>query len=287
MRLPIDVLYCSLARDQGERAIGVVLSGMGSDGTLGLQAIKTQGGLTLAQTPQSAQFDAMPKSAIEAGAVDIVALPGDMPQRILAVAAARATAQVSSANTIDRSSQALATILGLLREHSKHDLSSYKPSTLARRIERRIGVHRLATMSDYADFLRKNPHELDLLFKEMLIGVTAFFRDAPVWQELKDTVIPAMLAPATEDRGLRAWVVGCSTGEEAYSLAMVFKEVAEALPGPRVHTLQIFATDLSADAIAVARRGYYPACRTSSAPRAMGSSWPRTSAKWCCSPSTT
>lgn len=259
MRLPIDVLYCSLARDQGERAIGVVLSGMGSDGTLGLQAIKTQGGLTLAQTPESAQFDAMPKSAIEAGAVDIVALASEMPQRILSVAAARATTQVPSASTIDRNSQALAAILGLLRERSKHDLSSYKPSTLSRRIERRIGVHRLATMSDYADFLRRNPNELDLLFKEMLIGVTAFFRDAAVWQELKDTVIPAMLAPAAEDRRLRAWVVGCSTGEEAFSLAMVFKEVADAMSGPRTHTLQIFATDLNADAIAVARRGHYPA----------------------------
>ena len=259
MRLPIDVLFSSLARDQGERAIGVVLSGMGSDGTLGLQAIRVQGGLTLVQTPGSAQFNSMPVSAIKAGVADIVALPAEMPQRILLVTSARdaGSARLDEAEGSD--SHALSTILNLLRERSKHDLSPYKPSTLTRRIERRVSVHRLATMADYALFLRQNPQELDLLFKEMLIGVTGFFRDPVVWQELKEAVLPALLSRAGEDTRLRAWVVGCSTGEEAYSLAMVFKEVAEALPEPQQHTLQIFATDLSADAIAVARRGQYSA----------------------------
>jgi two-component system CheB/CheR fusion protein len=259
MRLPIDVLYGSLARDQGDRAIGVVLSGMGSDGTLGLQAIKAQGGLTLAQEPASAQFDAMPKSAIGAGAVDIVALPGEMPQRILAVIAAQQARAGAAAGALDDHAPALAAILGLLRERSKHDLSLYKPSTLTRRIERRISVHRLVTMSEYADFLRQNPQELDLLFKEMLIGVTAFFRDPVVWQDLKDTVLPALLERSAAGTPSRAWVVGCSTGEEAYSLAMLFREVIDVLPAPGVHALQVFATDLSADAIAVARRGHYPA----------------------------
>ncbi|WP_141289731.1 CheR family methyltransferase, partial [Ideonella azotifigens] len=132
-----------------------------------------------------------------------------------------------------------------------------KSSTLTRRIERRIGVHRLATMAQYAAFLRENPQELDLLFKEMLIGVTAFFRDPSVWQELQDSVLPALLAGAAEGTPLRAWVVGCSTGEEAYSLAMCFREAVDALPTPGSHTMQIFATDLSADAIAAARRGHY------------------------------
>ena len=259
MRLPIDVLFCSLAREQGERAIGVVLSGMGSDGTVGLQAIKAQGGLTLAQQPESAQFDSMPNSAIAAVSADIVAPPSEMPLRILRVLASQRPTSQQGAVADDSSPQVLRSILGLLREHSKHDLSLYKSSTLKRRVERRMGVHGLDTMAAYEEFLRKNPEEFDLLFKEMLIGVTGFFRDPAVWQDLKDALIPALPALSAEGRRLRAWVVGCSTGEEAYTLAMVFKEAADALPAPGSCSLQIFATDLSADAIALARKGHYPA----------------------------
>jgi two-component system CheB/CheR fusion protein len=258
-RLPIDVLFCSLARDQRERAIGVVLSGMGSDGTIGLQAIKGQGGLTLAQEPASAQFDSMPKSAIDSGACDIVAPAAELPRRILLVAANKTAAAPSPANTGEDSEQSLSAILGLLREHSKHDLTLYKISTLKRRIERRMGVHDLDTLTDYGRFVRENPQELDLLFKELLIGVTSFFRDPPLWQELKDAVLPALLARRTPGTPMRAWVVGCSTGEEAYSLAIAFREVADSQPAPDAWRLQIFASDLSADAIAVARRGKFSA----------------------------
>ncbi len=259
MRLPIDVLFCSLAREQGDRAIGVVLSGMGSDGTLGLQAIKGQGGLTLAQQPESAQFDSMPASAIAAVSADIVAPPSELPLRILRVLAAQhATSQQAAAGD-DSSLQSLESILRLLREHSKHDLSLYKTSTLQRRVERRMGVHSLDTMAAYEEFLRKNPEEFDLLFKEMLIGVTGFFRDAAVWQDLREALPPALLAQGTAGRRLRAWVAGCSTGEEAYTLAMVFQEAIESLPALGSCTLQIFATDLSVDAIALARKGCYPA----------------------------
>ena len=259
LRLPIDVLFSSLAREQGDLAIGVVMSGMGSDGTLGLLAIKSQGGLTLAQQPESAQFDAMPMAAIAAGCVDIVAPAAELPQRILLVAKPRPPAPGMAEAVIERRAQPLGTILDLLREHSKHDLSLYKSNTLLRRIERRLAVHRLDTLAEYEAFLRRNPQELDLLFNEMLIGVTRFFRDPAVWQQLQDTVLPALLARSVESGQLRAWVVGCSTGEEAYSLAMVFQEVLEALPEPAGHTLKIFATDLSADAITVARKGFYPA----------------------------
>ena len=257
LRLPIDTLFSSLARDQGERAIGVVLSGMGSDGTLGLQAIKSQGGLTLAQLPESAQFDSMPKSAITAGCVDIVGLPEELPARILRITADR-RGGVKLQDADGRDGKALASILEQLRERSKHDLTDYKPSTLRRRIQRRLGVHGLATQTDYEQFVRQNPQELDLLFKEMLIGVTSFFRDPTVWQELKDVVLPALLARSAADVRLRAWVVGCSTGEEAYSLAMVFKEVVSELPEVDRRSLQIFASDLNADAITIARKGHYP-----------------------------
>jgi two-component system, chemotaxis family, CheB/CheR fusion protein len=256
-RLPIDALFCSLARDQGERAIGVVLSGMGSDGTIGLQAIKAQGGLTLAQDPTSAQFDSMPRSAIDAGACDIVASAAELPRRILLVAAKHPVTAVRSVGTGEDSEQSLNVILGLLRERSKHDLTLYKISTVKRRIERRMGVHGLDTLTGYGRFVQENPQELDLLFKELLIGVTSFFRDPPLWQELKDTVLPALLARRTPGTPMRAWVAGCSTGEEAYSLAMAFREVADTQPNPDAWTLQIFASDVNADAIAAARSGRF------------------------------
>jgi two-component system, chemotaxis family, CheB/CheR fusion protein len=259
-RLPIDVLFSSLARELGERAIGVVFSGMGTDGTQGLQAIRSQGGLTLAQLPASAQFDSMPRGAIDAGCVDIVALPGDMPSRILGIAGVRPTDDVPPAAPADPDAAALDTILALLHEHTRHDLALYKSNTLVRRIARRVAVHGLDSMSAYAELLRANTQEQDLLFKEMLIGVTSFFRDPEVWQDLQDKVLPALIAQHAGDAGpLRAWVVGCSTGEEAYSLAIAFTELLDATAAPARRELQIFATDLNADAIAAARNGHFAA----------------------------
>ncbi len=261
MRLAIDVMLSSLAQDQGERAIGVVLSGMGKDGTVGLEDIKSQGGLTLAQLPSTAIFPVMPESAIAAGCVDIVAAPSDMPARILQVLALSPTVAPDMAMGADE--EILPRILDLLRDHCRHDLTQYKVSTLQRRIARRVAVHGLGSMAVYARFLAHNPKEMDLLFAEMLIGVTGFFRDPELWAALQDKVLPELLATRASAGGtgllpLRAWVVGCSTGEEAYGLAMVFQELLEALPGPPGFALQIFATDLNGDAIAVARKGVYP-----------------------------
>ena len=252
-RLPIDMLFSSLARELGERAIGVVLSGLGSDGAQGLQAIKSQGGLTLAQQPESAQFDSMPRSAIATGSVDIIALAADMPARIIAVAGI----QPSTPGTAQPAATALDTILELLRLRTRHDLAPYKSNTLVRRIARRMAVHGLGTMAAYAQHLRENAQELDLLFKEMLIGVTSFFRDPEVWKEFETSVLPALLHHHLPASGpLRAWVIGCSTGEEAYSLAIAFTEALDGLP-PDACELQIFATDLNADAIAAARSGRF------------------------------
>ena len=259
-RLPIDVLFGSLARELGDRAVGVVLSGMGSDGTLGLQAIKTQGGLTLAQQPESAQFDSMPRSAINAGCVDITAVPAEMPQRIASVAVAQPPAGLASAEGDEEDKITLDTILTLLHQHTRHDLALYKSNTLVRRIARRTAVHGLPSMHAYAEFLRANTQELDLLFKEMLIGVTSFFRDPEVWQDLQQKVMPELIERHAGEAGaMRAWVVGCSTGEEAYSLAMAFIEAVETLPEPGRCELKIFATDLNADAIAAARSGRFAA----------------------------
>jgi two-component system CheB/CheR fusion protein len=265
MRLPIDVLFSSLAQDLGERAIGVVLSGMGSDGTLGLQQIKGQGGLTLAQTPATAGFDPMPQSAMASGCVDIVASPALMPGRILQVIGQSGTAGQRAGRSSNPKEEtgdaALSSILDMVKVHCKHDLTLYKTSTLERRIDRRVAVHGLASTAEYARFLAHNPKELDLLFAEMLIGVTGFFRDPDLWADIEGQVLPELLArPCNEadgKAGLRAWIVGCSTGEEAYSLAMAFKEATARQASSDTCTLQIFATDLSADAILLARKGFY------------------------------
>ena len=263
MRLPVNVLFSSLARDQGDRAIVVILSGMGSDGTLGLASIKALGGLVLVQQPESAQFDSMPNSAIATGLADIVALPAELPARIAACIGQEPQAPRTDppvASPADPSSaDPLKKIFALLLRRTRHDFSLYKPSTLLRRMERRMAIHSILSLRSYTEFLSENTQELDLLFKELLIGVTSFFRDAAVWEKMAAVTLPELLSRRSPGQKLRAWIVGCSTGEEAYSLAMVFAEVLERFPQYGASSLQIFATDLSADAIATARRGQYPA----------------------------
>lgn len=266
-RLPINTLFESLALSLGSRAVGVVLSGLGADGTLGLQAIARRGGFTLAQEPLSAQFDSMPAHAIASGAVHCVLPPQQMAEQILRWLGGLHIKPLCSAPPVMVSNHVLSAIVTQLRMRHGHDFSGYKVGTLERRLTRRMMLHRLATMADYEAHLRQNPHELDLLFKEILIGVTSFFRDGPLWQELQDLVLRVLLERCTAQRSaddvapvvLRAWVVGCSTGEEAYCLAMVFNELLDSQPASVAITLRIFATDLNADAIAFARKGLYPA----------------------------
>ena len=258
LRLPIDFFLRSLAEDRREQAIGVILSGMGSDGVFGLRAIKEKSGLTLAQEPASASADSMPRSAIEAGVVDIVALPEALPARIastLAHAGQPLSAEAAASNDLHT---ALDQIIVLLRERSGNDFSLYKSNTLHRRIERRMTVHQVPTIEAYVHYLRGNPHEIDLLFRELLIGVTSFFRDGEVWDAMGGEAIPALLARHPAGGNLRAWVPACSTGEEAYSLAIVFREVLAQLQPEVRFTLQIYATDLDAEAIDKARKGFYP-----------------------------
>ncbi len=260
LRLPIDSFLRTLAVDRREFAIGVILSGMGSDGTLGLQAIKEQGGLSLAQEPGSAKFEAMPQSAIQAGLADIVAPAQDLPGRIVKFLN-MVPSLVESPSTPESSTKnsAFEKACILLRARTGHDFSRYKKSTVYRRIERRMGVHQLPGITEYIRFLQENPQEVDLLFKELLIGVTHFFRDPASWAYLQELVLPSMIQSHPADGLLRAWVAGCSSGEEAYSLAILFKELIQQLKPLEHVALQIFATDLDPDAINKARRGYYPA----------------------------
>ena len=259
LNLPIDHFFRSLAEDQQEKSIAVILSGMGSDGTLGLRALKEKAGASFVQSPSSAKFDGMPRSAIDASLADVVAPVEELPARILAYRQHMPYIGKEVEEPLDKQKSAIEQVFVLLRSHTGNDFSLYKKGTIQRRIERRMGLHQMQKIGTYIRFLREHPREIDLLFRELLIGVTSFFRDPPAWEYLKNEVMPTLLARRHGGEFLRAWVPGCSTGEEAYSLAMVFKEALEALKPPKNLSLQIFATDLDADAIEKARVGMYPA----------------------------
>ncbi len=258
LRLPIDFFFRSLADDRKDLSIGVILSGMGSDGNIGLRAIKEKNGLVMVQDPSDAKFDSMPRSAIDAVTIDIVAAARELPARLVeCLKHMPAIRSDLSAEVKDKSS--LEKIIILLRNQTGNDFSLYKKNTLYRRIERRMSVHKIDRIVSYVHFLQGNPKEVEILFKELLIGVTNFFRDAPVWEKLKEKVLPAIISRQQPGSILRAWIPGCSTGEEAYSLAIVFKE---ALAKSNQHggpSLQIFATDIDTDAIDIARKGLFPA----------------------------
>ncbi len=256
LNLPIDYFFRSLAEDRQDDSIGVVLSGMGSDGTLGLRAIKEKAGATFVQSLSSAKFDGMPRSAIDAGLADIVASAEELPARI--VAYHKHTPHVPAPEPATRQQSALEKVLILLRNQCGNDFSLYKRSTVERRIERRMGLHQIAKLDEYVRYLRDNPHEIDLLFQELLIGVTSFFRDPEAWEQLRDQILPQLTGSRTSGV-LRAWVPACSTGEEAYSLAMVLSEVIQDAKPPLELGFQIFGTDLDKDAIEKARQGVYPA----------------------------
>ena len=258
LRLPIDLFLRSLAQDQQQRSIGVILSGMGSDGTLGLRAIKEMAGVALVQDPATAKFDSMPRSAIDAGLADIVARVEELPEKIITFLNRAPRVVPAEEARQDKSQGALEKVVVLLRAHTGHDFSAYKRTTLSRRIERRMGIHQINKMAGYVRYLQENSQELDLLFKELLIGVTNFFRDPGTWDQLREEAVPALLTNLPPNRALRAWVPGCSTGEEAYSLAIVLVEAAEKLGIKGKLALQIFATDLDRDAVDKARQGIFP-----------------------------
>ncbi len=259
LRLPIDFFFRSLAVDQRERSVGVILSGMGSDGTLGLKAIKEQAGVVLVQEPSTAKFDGMPVSAIGTGLVDIVAPVVDLPARLLGYLKHTPLHKPPEATEEKGVENHLEKAIIVLRSQTGHDSSLYKRSTLYRRIERRMGLHQITKIATYVRYLQENPAEVELLFKELLIGVTNFFRDPEAWQQLRDEALPLLLAERKATQGLRAWVAGCSTGEEAYSLAIIFKEALEQTGLKGNFSLKIYATDLDQDAVDKARQGFFPA----------------------------
>ena len=220
-RLPIDFFFRSLAQDQHERAIGIVLSGTGSDGTQGVRAIKGEGGMVMAQNAASTEFDGMPRSAIATGLVDYQLPPAEMPAQLIAYAMhafgklPRASSQVAP-----KTDNALKKIFVLLRAQVGHDFSQYKPSTVHRRIERRLAVHQIASIEDYVKYLQQTPAEVEALFRDLLIGVTNFFRDPDAFAVLQASAIAQVFVGKPAGSAVRVWTAGCSTGEEAYSIAI-------------------------------------------------------------------
>ena len=256
-RLPIDYFFRSLSLDQRERAIGIVLSGTGSDGTLGVRAIKGEGGMVMAQNPESTEYDGMPRSAIATGLVDYELPPAEMPAQLIAYVAHAFGKPPMHATPLPKRENALKKIFVLLRNQTGHDFSQYKPSTIQRRIERRMAVHQIESMDNYFKFGQQTPEEVEALFRDMLIGVTNFFRDPEAFKVLEQQIIPKLFVGKSVDTAIRIWVPGCSTGEEAYSLAILLAERQETLK--QSFKVQIFATDIDSHAIAAARVGIYPA----------------------------
>ena len=251
LRMPIDAFLRSLADDQGERSIGIVLSGTGTDGTLGLRAILGAGGVSLVQEPSSAKYDGMPQSAINAGYATLT-LPADKMGAALMTdirSLNHTPVEIKSLSGINR-------ILMQLRSATSHDFSQYKKSTISRRIERRMSMHNITSLEVYARYLKEHPEEIGKLFKELLINVTSFFRDPEAFSALKHDILPMLFAEKPEDYIFRVWVAGCATGEEAYSIAILLREHMD--EGHQEFKILLYATDLDDDAIAVARAGFYP-----------------------------
>ena len=258
-RLPFDFLLHSLAAECGARAVCVILSGTGTDGSLGLQAVKAQGGLVIAQDPEEAGYDGMPRSAILTDAVDLVLRIARIPQALARYERGKTVANPNASRTRQAEvSDWLLEIIDLLRAKTAHNFSLYKSGTLERRIERRMAMAGIEAgqTSRYLAALRGDPRELGFLAKDLLINVTSFFRDPKVFDFLAATVVPELVRAHTPDQPLRIWIAGCSTGEETYSFAMLFREHIEATN--LGVALQVFASDVDADAVASAREGLYP-----------------------------
>lgn len=257
-RLPIDFFFRSLAQDQRERAICIVLSGTGSDGTLGVRAIKGEGGMVMAQAPESTEYDGMPRNAIATGLVDFVLPPVEMPQHLIAYTThAFGRVICPATDAIPKPEDALKKILILLRNQTGHDFSLYKLNTVNRRIDRRMAIHQIETIDRYVKYLYRTPEEVGALFRDLLIGVTSFFRDKEAFEALEKRVIPSLFKGRPAGSTVRVWTPGCSTGEEACSIAILLQEHIEELK--QNYKLQIFATDIDSRAIDAARAGLYTA----------------------------
>jgi two-component system CheB/CheR fusion protein len=256
IRLPIDYFFRSLAEELADKAICIILSGTGSDGTLGLESIKGAGGLTMAQAEQQAKYPGMPKSAVDTGMVDLVSPVERMPEELINYVKQPYLERSKTITGERLFENFLPKILMLIRSVTGHDFSHYKLNTICRRMERRMALHKIAGIADYHRYLQENPPEVKALFKDLLITVTSFFRDPGAFEVLAAKVVPRILESKEDDANVRVWVPGCASGEEPLSLAILLAEAKDRLGKP--FNVQIFGTDIDADAIERARAGKYP-----------------------------
>jgi two-component system CheB/CheR fusion protein len=257
VNLPIDCFFRSLSEDQGEKAICIILSGTATDGTLGLKAVKGEGGMAIVQDPDSAKYAGMPSSAIATGLVDFIFPVEKIPAELVRYVQHPYIERPERIDTVRQQFRSyVQKILALIRTRTGHDFSKYKQTTIRRRIERRMAVHQLDNIEKYATYLKRTSAEIETLFKDLLIGVTSFFRDAEAFEVLKTKVIPELIKNKHPEIPLRIWIAGCATGEEAYSIAMLFSEVINKLK--KQITIQIFASDIDNEALDFARMAVYP-----------------------------
>jgi two-component system CheB/CheR fusion protein len=253
-RMPIDFFFRSLAEEKGEQSIGIVLSGTGSDGTLGIRSIKAEAGMVMTQTLESSEYDSMPRSVINTGLADYVLPPEEMPAQLISYVA-QVFGKISY--PFAKAEDSMSRILNLIYSKTGHDFSLYKKGTITRRIERRMAVHSIKQLDEYKRYLEQKPAEVEALFRDFLISVTSFFRNPKAFDMLREEVIPQLFAEKDIQETIRVWVPGCSTGEEAYSIGILLQEHMEKLR--RSFKVQIFATDIDFQAIEDARAGLYPA----------------------------
>ncbi len=270
INLPIDVFFKSLAEDQGEKAVGIILSGTGSDGVRGIRAIKEAGGMVIVQSEESAKFDGMPRAALATGLADLVLPPEEMPDKLISFSRKPFSVPPDQAKPVIPDEDCLTRIFSLLRDQTKVDFTLYKPNTVLRRIERRIAFNQASDIREYLRILETRPSEVLILYKELLIGVTSFFRDREVFEELAETHLPQLLTTISQ-RDVRFWTIGCSTGEEAYTLAILAQESMEKIK--RNLSIKIFATDIDRDAIVQAGSGIYPESITADIPSSLMSKY--------------
>ncbi len=255
--LPIDTFFRALANDQGSNAVCVILSGTGTDGTIGLRAIKSEGGMAMVQDEKSSKYDGMPRSAMATNLVDFILPPAKMPEQLISYMkhVLKGKPLELPADT-ERIPNALQKIYILLRSRTGHDFSNYKINTICRRVERRMHIHQIDNISDYVRYVSDSERETTILFKELLIGVTNFFRDPKAFEVLQNKVMPELLSKKPDNYTLRVWVPGCSTGEEAYSIAILLEECRKHIN--HHFNVQIFGTDIDEEAVKTARAGLYP-----------------------------
>ena len=256
VRLPIDQFFRSLAEDQREKAVCIICSGTGSDGTLGMKAVKGEGGITFVQDEKQAKYDSMPRNAINTGLVDFILPVEQMPGELLGYVRHPYMGGPEKAVTKPEHIKATNKILLLVRSQTGHDFSNYMQNTIRRRIERRMAVHKIDRIQDYLRYVQENPGEGNILCKDMLITVTNFFRDPESFEVLAKKVMPSLMANKAPDSDLRVWVAGCATGEEVYSIAMIIREIMD--NKKMRFNVQIFATDIDDEAVTFARMGVYP-----------------------------